>query len=307
MKNLLVLLLVSFVVPVFSQEVKNLEYPKYQATDTIVQHKAYTLKWCPGYCQAAWVAYELTKAETNNQFERNNKFIPDPLIKTSTDFEADYSGSGFDRGHLAPAADMSSTKPTMEESFYFSNMSPQVPNFNRGIWKQLEELVRDWAIENGNIYVVTGPVLSDSLTRMGKHQIAVPEYYYKVILVSNSTATKGIGFLLPNAKSTEKLQTFAVSIDSVESVTGLDFYHQLPDKTELAVEKDACLSCWAWNSNETASHSTTSKNAPKETTTAKPTTTAKAVQCSAIKKSGKRCNNKTTNKSGLCSAHEKKS
>lgn len=173
----------------------------------------------------------------------------------------------------------------------------------------MEEQVREWAVENGKIYVVTGPVLSDSLKRMGKHKIAIPGYYYKVILVSTATSAKGIGFLLPNEKSTASLQTFAVSIDSVEAVTGLDFYYQLADKTELSAEKDACLSCWSWSgtpaTNSDHSTSTTASNNPKEKTPEKPTT-AKAVQCSAKTKSGSRCKNKTTNKSGLCSVHEKK-
>lgn len=174
-------------------------------------------------------------------------FIPDPYVTTGSARDIDYKGSGYDRGHLAPAADMAWSITTMAESFYFSNMSPQAPQFNRGIWKKLEELVRTWAIENESIYIVTGPILDNHLKRIGPDQVAVPEYYYKVILDYSSPEIKAIGFVLPNEGSSENLQHFAVSIDSVERLTGIDFFPLLPDHIETILEAHICLPCWSWD------------------------------------------------------------
>jgi endonuclease G len=125
-------------------------------------------------------------------------------------------------------------------------MSPQVPAFNRGIWKKLEELVREWAIENESIYIVTGPILKKGLPAIGSNQVSVPEFYYKVILDYTEPEIKGIGFIMPNAASKEALSTFAVSIDSVESITGIDFFPRLENEEETIIESLVCVPCWSW-------------------------------------------------------------
>jgi endonuclease G len=241
------------------------------------------------YKQANWVAYELTKQETNKIFERSNKFISDPQVKSVNTFNKDYAGSGYDRGHLAPAADMGWSATSMIESFYYSNMSPQQPGFNRGIWKKLEELVRTWAIENKAVYVVTGPVLAKGLSTIGNNKIAVPNYYYKVILDYKEPNIKGIGFILANESSKSALQNYAVSIDSVEKVTGLDFFYLLKDQEENLIEKELCINCWSWKS---------SKNSAKKNSS------TLSVQCAGITKAGARCRNKTLNITGFCYHHE---
>src|SRR6056297_540596 len=115
-----------------------LELPQYGDNDVIITHKAYVLDYNEETEQADWVAWELTKEELNGEFERKNNFKPDPQVKTETADDKDYYKSGYDRGHLAPAADMTWDKVAMDESFYYSNMSPQNPSFNRGIWRRLE-------------------------------------------------------------------------------------------------------------------------------------------------------------------------
>ena len=130
----------------FGQTSVQMEIPILKSKDSIVYHTGYSVSYNQKFRQANWVGYQLTKAETSKLFNRENKFIPDPLIK-GTDNGIDYEKSGYDRGHLCPAADMGFSKITMDESFYYSNMSPQVPQFNRGIWKSLETQVRNWAIE----------------------------------------------------------------------------------------------------------------------------------------------------------------
>jgi len=231
--------------------IPHLEIPKSTANDKIITHTGYSLVYNEDHEQANWVAYELTKAETNKRYNRSDKFIVDPLVTTGSANNADYSGSGYDRGHLAPAADMGWSSTTMKESFYYSNMSPQDPAFNRGIWKSLEELVRSWAIENEAVYVVTGPVLTKKLPTIGSDKVSVPGYYYKVIFDYTEPGIKGIGFILPNKGTKEPLQSFAVSIDVVESVTGIDFFPLLPDEQERFIEKTLSVNAWTWKSTST--------------------------------------------------------
>lgn len=269
--------------------INNLEIPKTNPKDVIVSHVGYRLLYNENCEQASWVAYELTKEETNKRFDRTNKFLPDPKIQTASAEDTDYKSSGYDRGHLAPASDMGWSSITMAESFYYSNMSPQVPSFNRGIWKNLEGLVRTWAIENQSIYVVTGPVLTNGLPTIGPDKVAVPEYYYKVILYYGEHGAKGIGFILPNRGSKAPLQNFAVPIDEVEKSTGIDFFPLLEDKVESLVEKTRCLSCWSWKVSK-------AKNTTKNQGTS-------SVQCNGITKAGKQCKNNTLNPSGYCYRH----
>ena len=268
--------------------IPHLEIPKTYVKDKIITHTGYSLLYNEKHEQASWVAYELTKEETSKRFNRSNKFITDPLVTTGSANNADYTGSGYDRGHIAPAADMSWSSTTMAESFYYSNMSPQNPSFNRGIWKSLEELVRTWAIENGAVYVITGPVLTNGLPTIGRDQVSVPKYYYKVILDYTEPDIKGIGFLLPNTGTKQPLQSFPVSIDSVESVTGIDFFPLLPYEQERFIEKTLSVNAWTWKSTGTAS------------------TKGKAslsVQCIGTTKAGNRCKNQTSNVSGYCFQH----
>lgn len=223
-----------------------LEFPNYQDSIQVIKHLGYTLEYNEACEQATWIAYSLTKQETNGIFERGDNFIIDPKIPTGSASKSDYLKSGFDRGHLAPAADMKWSEQAMDESFYFSNMSPQLPAFNRGVWKRLEDKMRDWAIIYDSILIVTGPVLNSNLTKIGPNEVCVPTHYYKVILDFKKTQSKAIGFIMPNSGSKEDLRSFAVSIDSVEQITGLDFFFQLNDSFETQLEKQVCLDCWEW-------------------------------------------------------------
>jgi len=271
--------------------ISKLEIPKTNSKDQIITHKGYSLLYNETYEQANWVAYELTKEETIKQFERTNKFIEDPKVKTGSATQKDYAGSGYDRGHLAPASDMGWSSTVMAESFYYSNMSPQNPSFNRGVWKRLEELVRTWAVENKGIYIVTGPVLTNGLLTIGENKGAVPNYYYKAILDYREPHLKAIGFIIPNKGSSEPLYNYAVTIDSVEKFTGIDLFPALPDEQEVHLEKTLCLNCWTWKSAKTISVKGGAK-------------TSASVQCKGKTKAGNRCNNKTLAINGYCYLHQ---
>jgi endonuclease G, mitochondrial len=274
--------------------IPNLEIPKYTAKEDIIKHTVYTLSYNEKHEQANWVAYYLSKDRTNKAVERGNKFMIDPKVKTGSATDADYQNSGYDRGHLAPAADMGWSETTMKESFYFSNMSPQEPSFNRGIWKKLEELVRTWAIEYNLIYVATGPVLEDNLNTIGENKVSVPKYYYKVILDYHSEKPKGIGFILPNKAYNADLQTVAISIDSVQKVTSIDFFHLLPDEIEHKIEETICAECWTWK-----------KIKPEKAPLSEDNIEITSSQCKGITKEGSRCKNSTKDASGYCLFHTK--
>jgi endonuclease G len=278
-----------------SDTIKNLEIPFIEANDQIIKHEAYTLKYNETFEQAEWVAYKLTASETVGLYERSNDFKEDPLVTTASANDNDYAGSGYDRGHLAPAADMGWSEITMQESFYFSNMSPQDPSFNRGIWKKLEELVRDWAVEYDSLYVVTGPILKTGLKTIGTNKVAVPEYYYKVIYTYSKGAHNAIGFVLKNEGSKDALNRHAVSIDSVENFTGINFYANLPDDVETKIESATCTSCWNWNGTNKQISSPVNK---------KDTDNSTSIQCSGITQAGTRCKRKTSDPSGKCYQHQ---
>ena len=224
----------------YSQDLK----PKLIPAEQIVRHLAYVLSYNEKHEQANWVFYELTDNEVLGSVKRKDQFRRDPNVKSGSASLSDYKGSGYDRGHLAPAADMKWSSLAMSESFFMSNMSPQAPSFNRGIWKKLEAKVRKWATDNESIYIVTGGVLKGSLNTIGKNKVSVPEYYYKVILDYNEPEIKGIGFILPNKKANKPLNSYKVSIDDVEKFTGIDFFHLLPDSIEDKIESSKDFYKW---------------------------------------------------------------
>lgn len=305
MKQFLAILITLLSASSFAQSpiTKRLEIPKTDSVEKLIEHTGYAFRYSEQHEQAIWVAYELTAAETIKTVDRDNNFQPDPKVSTGTATKEDYKGSGYDRGHLAPAADMLWSKTAMQESFYFSNMSPQAPEFNQHIWKNLEALVRNWAEINGNLYIVTGPVLKNGLKTIGANKVSVPEYYYKVILDHTKPEIKAIGFIMPNKGSKDSLQRFAVSIDSVEAFTGLDFFPQLEDKEEKQVEKTVCISCWNWQIIQPSNDILDGQAAPVKVETEKKESVS--VQCSGTTQAGKRCRNMTTNSGGRCHLHER--
>jgi len=276
-----------------TQVVKGLEIPLLKKNETVTYHSGFSLCYQEEFEQASWVAYELTAKETVSVTSRTNKFISDPSFRSGSATQSDYAGSGYDRGHLAPAADMGWSMQTMKESFYFSNMSPQIPSFNRGIWKKTEEQVRDWAREYGALFVATGPVLEKGLPFIGPNKVAIPNYYYKAVLRCNPSDTSAMGILIPHAASTLPITSFYICIDSLELITGIDFFHNLPDATEKKVEK-TCLSD-EWPLIKNNSVLTQNKTGNKENN---------AVQCSIITKSGQRCKRKTAYINGRCFSHQ---
>ncbi len=243
MKKTILFIFLITATPLFSQ---NFELPHYTSDSEIIQHTGYSIKYNEYFEQAEWVAYQLTIDEVSGNFERSNNFRKDPHVSIGSATLKDYINSGYDRGHLIPAADMKWSPDAMSASFFMSNMSPQNPSFNRGIWKKLEEQVRKWAVENREFYVVTGPVLTDEPYQyIGVNQVAVPKHYYKVVLDYLEPELKAIGFILPNIKDTYPLSQYAVTVDEVEKITNIDFFYILSDDVEEMLESELDLSLWS--------------------------------------------------------------
>lgn len=222
---------------------KSLEYLPVPSND-LVRHTYYILSYNEKYEQANWVYYSITDSMIiHGGEERSNKFKIDPAVPTGSAKPSDYIKSGYDRGHLCPAGDMGFNPVAMQESFYMSNMSPQVPEFNRGIWKELETQVRNWAKKEQKLYVVSGPIFRNNRGTIGKDQVLVPGYYYKVIF-DPEVKPRMISFILPNSGSDRPLSDFAVPVDEVEKQTGYDFFSQLPDDLESGLENKVELAGW---------------------------------------------------------------
>jgi endonuclease G len=219
-------------------QAKSLE-PK--SSGEIIKHTYYTLAYSEQNEQAYWVYYELTPDFINGTQSRTDDFRPDPSVSTGSASLNDYKGSGYDRGHLCPAADMKLNKTSMSETFYLSNMSPQVAGFNRGIWSTLEDQVRNWALDYSKLYVATGPIFKDNIGSIGEDKVTVPGYYYKVLYDGKN---RMIGLILPNASSSKSLDQFVVKVDSIESLTGIDFFSGLDDSIENRLEESVNIYSW---------------------------------------------------------------
>ena len=233
--------------------------PAAQNGDEIVHHSALTLAYAEKFEQARWVAHIITDDVTKGTVFRTNDFRPDEKVSTGSAIEADYflkkmkadstwsyDAFGYDRGHLAPSADFRWSKTALSESYYYSNMSPQLADFNRGAWGDLEDAVRGYLYRNPgtSLYIVTGPLLKDGLRviERGINKVSIPEMYWKAVLDLNNK--KAIGFMMPNQNITQPLSTFAVSINDIEQATGLDFFNKLPIALQESLEKQTNTADW---------------------------------------------------------------
>jgi len=220
-------------------------------TGEVIDHEYYTLSYSEDHEQAEWVAYELTNFRLRQDWvRRTNDFRSDPKVRRESADVYDYKRSGFDRGHMVPAGDMAFSEESMSSTFYMSNMSPQVRKFNGGIWRELEETVRDWAKKEDRLYVVTGPDLNARpLGEIGKNKVTIPGAYYKVILDYTEPEIKAVAFYLPNERSDRPLGDFIVSIDEIETRTGIDFFADLlEDDLENVLESRISTRPWGFSS-----------------------------------------------------------
>ncbi len=215
-------------------------------TKNIVKHTYYTLSYSEKHEQAEWVAYELKKEELSHNNFKRPFFIEDPMVKSNSASWKNYKHSGYDKGHLCPAGDRKFSKKAFDETFFTSNISPQLNNFNAGIWNRLEQKTRYWASKYDGVYVITGGILQKGLKTIGKEDVSVPKYFYKILIDKTTDGYKAIAFLLPHKNSNKPLYEFVVPIDEIEKMTGIDFFYKLSNTTEDALEKSASYKKWAF-------------------------------------------------------------
>lgn len=240
-------------------------YPEFPGVE-LVSHKYYSLGYSEADEISLWAAHILRKDDLRKpNVKRTNYFLVDSNVKNGSADYYDYSGTGFTRGHLVPAGDMAFNELAMTESFYMSNICPQERGFNAGVWRELEESVRDWAYLSDSLFILTGPVLDSTDKYIGKkHKIRVPGYFYKALLQLKPYRSKAIAFVIPNQITERHLSSFAVSVDSLEHILGVDLFTLLYfDKyQEEILEESFDLKDWpvsekrykmrveSWNKNE---------------------------------------------------------
>lgn len=216
----------------------------------VLHYSEFSLSYNEMHEQADWVAYQLTKTELEVARDRCDCFASDDSIATGSASPNDYSSSGFDRGHLAPSSTTKISEQANRESFLMTNMSPQLPGFNRGgfIWERLEEWEKQMAEEHDTLYVVTGPVFVNNLGHIGSNEVTIPGYFYKVILrFDEEGKAKTIAFLIPHVGSSNaELEDYIIPINALEQITGVDFFPSLPSSSENRVESQFAPTQWGF-------------------------------------------------------------
>lgn len=250
---------------VFSQELKDftkepgyspyshLEYYKYMPESScgeIINYTHYSASFCEEYKLSEWTIHFLTPDRLGTT-DRTNDFRQDPQLKGRDASLLDFYRSGYDRGHMVPAGDMTFDMTSMSESYYMTNMSPQTLHFNRGGWRKLESKIREWVFEFDSVIVITGFVKGENpgYNKYGDllmdpkdyiigyaGTVPVPGYFYKVFI--DIQRKRSIAFVMPNQKITKNIMEYTVSIDYLECITGLDFFYKFPDNIEILFEMD---------------------------------------------------------------------
>ncbi len=213
-------------------------------TGEIVDHNYYSLSYHETYEQAEWVFYHLEKKQLTDDDRKRPYFVEDPYVSTKSADWKNYKGSGYDRGHLCPAGDRRFSEQAYNETFYTSNITPQDKDFNAGIWNRLEQQVRYWAKKYGSVYVITGGVLEENLPDIGIEEVAVPRFFYKIVAKENQGKVMVIAFLIKHEESAAPLKKFAVSVDTLETITGIDFFHNMQDSVQQQIERTMNLDDW---------------------------------------------------------------
>lgn len=224
---------------------RDLDLAKGQPASSIRRdYEGFRLAFNPGNGTPDWVAWELLGTETDGPTARSNRFWQDQDLEGCPS-TADYARSGYDRGHLCPAADQKWSPKAMEDCFVMANMCPQDHSLNSGAWNTLENKERVWAQRDSAIVIAAGPIYEKSDTkRIGQAGVRVPGAFYKVMIAPYVDKPRGIAFIFPNMSSPGSMENYVTTIDDAEKLTGLDFFHNLPDDIEHMVESTASFREW---------------------------------------------------------------
>lgn len=234
---------------IIRRDLQRIALPKLEAGDEVIVHPGHMLVYSEKHEQPKWTAHIASPDLITGSLARIDSFLPDPLVKTGTAVTADYWYSGYDRGHMVPSADMRWNLGALQGTYLYSNISPQVADLNRGKWAELEDWGRRYVYySKRRLFVLTGPVLRDGLPTMQKadrkNEVSIPEYFWKVIADLDSDDPKAIAFVMSNAKQDYPVISYAVPVDSVEKLTGLDFFPMLDDVVEDRIERMSGTAAW---------------------------------------------------------------
>lgn len=240
------------------KEIKRIGVPKSEKEEVVIYHSALSLSYNEDHEQANWVMHVIMPDIIEGNVSRSNDFRIDTLIVTGSAEEKDYftktkqengkykyDGFGFDRGHLAPSADFRWSEKALSESYFYSNMSPQIGEFNRRKWAELENWLRDYVSTTKEpLYVVTAPILSDDLKKSprSKNGLSIPEFFLKAAI--DITAKKGIAFVMPHQAIRVPIESYAVTLDSAETLLGYDLFPNLDDSVEEKIESEFDYHHW---------------------------------------------------------------
>lgn len=228
------------------KETTNQYFLPTSTTNQIIHHQNYSLSYNEKHEQAEWVAYELKREHLSKINHKRPYFEIDNAVKTKAAHWRNYKKSGYDKGHLCPAGDRRFSKKAHDETFLTSNISPQKHSFNAGIWNRLEQKVRYWARKNDGVFVITGGVLKNSLQSIGSENVSVPKQFYKIVLDNTKGKIKVLAFLIPHKESNLPLYKFVVSVDKIETLTGIDFFPELDDNIEDTLEASNSYKNWSF-------------------------------------------------------------
>lgn len=221
MKTILLLIATFIITTFYAQNLPTI----LDTNNQIIEHERFILSYNETHEQANWIHYTLKASDLKgNKVTRSNNFRIDTLVITGTANNYDYKSQGYDRGHLKPAADAGSNTNHMEETFYYSNISPQKASFNRGIWLKLEKEARYHATQSDSVIIVTGGVLKEGLKTIGLNKVSVPDHFYKILYIYKGCTTQIKAYLIPNQKSFNQTNYYLTTLNKLKQLTNITFY-----------------------------------------------------------------------------------
>jgi endonuclease G len=227
-KKILAILLLSPAVAFADYQIvssKNTPGEIYGDIDQFIEREGYSVAYNYDTKNPDWVAYHLNGHEVQQTRKRKDSFREDERVPSQYRSSlSDYKYSGYDRGHLAPNAALDHSEFTQWETFLLSNIVPQLPGHNRQGWKNLEGLVRSYAMDIESLYVITG-VIYDELPEYIGNQVEIPDYFYKILYSPENGEI--IAFVIPHEDfGSNDLNSYISTIEVVEKATGYDFFYE---------------------------------------------------------------------------------
>jgi endonuclease G len=233
---------VALPVMVYAQNIDIL-CPAAMDRETIIHHTSFSLSYNSSYVLPSWVAYKVTKSQVNVNEKIKAKYKADPAVTTRSGDKKDYKDGGYLMAQLVNNFDVQLFQNGQEETHYMSNIVPMKLAFYNHVWIRTEELIRLWNANTDGIYVVCGPILTDTpFTTIGENKISIPKRYYKAIYDPKNQ--KAIGFIFRNGSVPGTLKSCAVSIDEIEKESGIDLFPTLDDELENKIESGFNVVDW---------------------------------------------------------------